>query len=208
MLQPCPPCHPGLGLAPFVENGFGILASESVGVISTRGCNPAPDRPRLMLCAAAVSAFPLPDGSECKLCPSDWLLHGDKCYWLSKESQVWVKSQEDCLEKGSQMLVIRTQKEMVKCKGGFKQEFIRNTTQERYLVWTGLTVKPPGRQWVWVDGSNLNLSLFPVKGSAEGSSCGVIKGDRIQSETCGGEYRWICQKEAALFTGGRRDPQL
>ncbi|XP_044837424.1 killer cell lectin-like receptor subfamily F member 1 [Mauremys mutica] len=52
-------------------------------------------------------------GSGCKLCPSDWLLHRDKCYWLSKEGNTWSKSRDDCSRKGSQMLVIQDREQLV-----------------------------------------------------------------------------------------------
>uniref|UniRef100_A0A8C3HY56 C-type lectin domain-containing protein n=1 Tax=Chrysemys picta bellii TaxID=8478 RepID=A0A8C3HY56_CHRPI len=59
--------------------------------------------------------FPLPPagGSRCKLCPRDWVLHGDKCYWLSNEADSWSMSHDDCSRKGSQMLVIQDRKQMV-----------------------------------------------------------------------------------------------
>lgn len=60
--------------------------------------------------------FPFPplEGTECKLCPRDWLLHRRKCYWVSKAFKNWKKSFEDCTVKTSQMLVIQDQDEMVK----------------------------------------------------------------------------------------------
>ncbi|XP_067405070.1 killer cell lectin-like receptor subfamily B member 1B allele C [Emydura macquarii macquarii] len=130
------------------------------------------------------------EGSGCKLCPRDWQLHGDKCYWLSKEHKAWTGSREDCSQKSSRMLVIQTQEEM-----DFIQDVIRGANQ----VWTGLKVTPPERTWTWVDGSRLDQTLFQVLGSAEGSSCGTLKGSRIHSETCDAELKWICQKEAVVI---------
>nr|XP_023968751.1 killer cell lectin-like receptor subfamily F member 1 [Chrysemys picta bellii] len=94
------------------------------------------------------------------------------------------------------MVVIQEQDEM---------EFLGNSIQEKYLVWTGLSANVTGMKWTWVDGSLLNQTLFPVKGSAEENSCGVIKGSQIQSETCSGEYRWICQKDAIQIDSGTSD---
>ncbi|XP_074873404.1 killer cell lectin-like receptor subfamily F member 1 [Carettochelys insculpta] len=133
------------------------------------------------------------EGTSCKLCPSDWLPHRGKCYWFSTESKMWHRSREDCSAKGSRLVVIQEPEEM---------EFIRNSVQEKYRVWMGLTANGPRKMWTWQDGSSLNETLFPVKGSAEESSCGVIKGRQIQSETCSGEYRWICQKDAILIDSG------
>uniref|UniRef100_A0A8C3HY36 C-type lectin domain-containing protein n=1 Tax=Chrysemys picta bellii TaxID=8478 RepID=A0A8C3HY36_CHRPI len=85
--------------------------------------------------------FPLPPagGSGCKLCPRDWVLHGDKCYWLSSKPDTWSKSHDDCSRKGSQMLVIQDREQMVTyilCRG------------------TERTTK-----WAWI--RDLNLGLFP-----------------------------------------------
>ncbi|TFJ96154.1 SAM-dependent methyltransferase [Platysternon megacephalum] len=90
------------------------------------------------------------EGSGCKLCPRDWLLHGDKCYWLSKESKDWAGSRDDCSGKSSRMLVIQSREEM---------DFIQDVTQDASYIWIGLKVTPPGGQWTWVDGSPLDTML-------------------------------------------------
>uniref|UniRef100_A0A674IZR5 C-type lectin domain-containing protein n=1 Tax=Terrapene triunguis TaxID=2587831 RepID=A0A674IZR5_9SAUR len=62
----------------------------------------------------SLSSFPTPEGSRCRLCPTEWLMHEGKCYWASKESRIWHKSHDDCSAKSSRLLVIQDQKEMVK----------------------------------------------------------------------------------------------
>ncbi|XP_039373265.1 killer cell lectin-like receptor subfamily F member 1 [Mauremys reevesii] len=147
-------------------------------------------RSRLKPILCEPSHGSLAEDSGCKLCPRDWLLHGDKCYWLSKESKDWTGSRDDCLWKSSRMLVIRNQQEM---------DFIQDVVQGSTYAWIGLKVTPAGGKWTWVDGSPLDPVRFQVSGSAEGNSCGLIRGSRIQSETCGAVFRWICQKEAAVI---------
>uniref|UniRef100_A0A8C0J303 C-type lectin domain-containing protein n=1 Tax=Chelonoidis abingdonii TaxID=106734 RepID=A0A8C0J303_CHEAB len=71
-------------------------------------------------------------------CPKDWLLHGDKCYWVSKAIKGWEWSREDCLMKRAQLLVIDDWKEMVK-------NMLYSTT--------GCVT------WTWQDGSPLNQTL-------------------------------------------------
>ncbi|XP_065271171.1 killer cell lectin-like receptor subfamily B member 1B allele C [Emys orbicularis] len=132
----------------------------------------------------------LAEDSGCKLCPRDWRLHGDKCYWPSKERKNWTGSRDDCLWKNAQMLVIQNQEEM---------DSIQDVVQDANPIWIGLKVTHPGRNWTWVDGSPLDPMLFSVSVSAEGNSCGSIGDSRIQSETCGAEFKWICQKEAAVI---------
>ncbi|EMP41899.1 Killer cell lectin-like receptor subfamily F member 1 [Chelonia mydas] len=95
----------------------------------------------------AVIALGVWEGSKCKLCPRDWLLHGDKCYWLSKESKDWAGSRDDCLWKSSHMLVIQNWEEMAS---------IQNVTQGVNCAWIGLKVTPPGGKWTWVDDSPLD----------------------------------------------------
>ncbi|XP_075769486.1 killer cell lectin-like receptor subfamily B member 1B allele C [Pelodiscus sinensis] len=129
-------------------------------------------------------------GAGCKLCPTGWLLRGDKCYWLSKGPNNWNWSRDDCWGKCSRLLVLQSQEEL---------DFIQNVTQDGKNVWIGLKVTPPGGKWTWVDGSPLDPARFPVSGSVDGNSCGYIRGRKIQSETCGATYRWICQKEAAMI---------
>ncbi|KAM9119340.1 killer cell lectin-like receptor subfamily B member 1B allele A isoform 2-T2 [Pangshura tecta] len=124
------------------------------------------------------------EGSGCKLCPQNWLLHRDKCYWVSKEKNPWNKSRDDCSRRSSRLLVIQDQDEMT---------FIQNTSKDANQIWLGLTVTSPARKWTWVDGSVFNPTLFKVVAPAEGNSCGMIK-DGINFETCGAASKWICEK--------------
>ncbi|CAM2101778.1 unnamed protein product [Caretta caretta] len=75
------------------------------------------------------------EGSGCKLYPRDWLLHGDKCYWLSKERKDWTGSRDDCSGKSSRMLVIQNREEM---------DFIQDVVQDANYIWIGLKVTPQG----------------------------------------------------------------
>ncbi|CAM5098785.1 unnamed protein product [Natator depressus] len=127
------------------------------------------------------------EGSRCRLCPPNWLLHRDKCYWVSKEKTSWNKSRDDCSRRSSRLLVIRDQDEMM---------FIRNTSKGTNQIWLGLTVTSSSRNWTWVDGSLFNQTLFSVQDPAEGNSCGVIKPDEIYFETCTIVSKWICEKYA------------
>ncbi|XP_067394294.1 killer cell lectin-like receptor subfamily F member 1 [Emydura macquarii macquarii] len=132
----------------------------------------------------------LAEGSGCKLCPRDWQLYGDNCYWLSKERKAWTGSHEDCSQKSSHMLVIQTQEEM---------DFIQDVIRGESYVWIGLNMTPPRGTWTWVDGSPLDPARFSVSGPAEGNRCGRLKDTQIQSDVCGSELQWICQKEAAMI---------
>ncbi|XP_044838565.1 killer cell lectin-like receptor subfamily B member 1B allele A [Mauremys mutica] len=127
------------------------------------------------------------EGAGCKLCPPNWLLRRDKCYWVSKEKNPWDKSRDDCSRRSSRLLVIRDQDEMI---------FIQNTSKDANQLWLGLTVTSPAKKWTWVDGSLFNPTLFNVQDPAEGNSCGMIKPDEIYFETCTIVSKWICEKYA------------
>ncbi|XP_030399808.1 killer cell lectin-like receptor subfamily B member 1B allele C [Gopherus evgoodei] len=130
------------------------------------------------------------EGSECKLCPRHWVLHMDKCYWVSKENKYWRLSRDDCSQRGSDLLVIQDREEL---------EFAQNLTGNQNPVWIGLSITSSGRMWTWVDGSPLNQMLFTVSGPAEENSCAAVKKTQIKSEICNTHYKWICQKEAVLI---------
>ncbi|XP_065272253.1 killer cell lectin-like receptor subfamily B member 1B allele C [Emys orbicularis] len=154
----------------------------------TAECSARLERFRSQLCHPAP---PGPaEGSGCKLCPTDWWLRGDKCYWVSRGGEMWSESPADCSARGSQLLVIRDPK---------KLEFTQNLTGNQIPVWIGLNITSPGRKWTWVDGSPLNQTLFTVSGPAEENSCAAIQKNQIQSDICTTDYIWICQKEAVLI---------
>ncbi|XP_039373054.1 killer cell lectin-like receptor subfamily B member 1B allele B isoform X4 [Mauremys reevesii] len=125
-------------------------------------------------------------GSGCKLCPTDWQLRGDKCYWVSRRGKMWSESRADCSARGSQLLVIRDREEL---------EFLKDLTQSSNQFWVGLSVPSPEKVWTWLDGSRLDQTQLPVSDPADGSSCGVVKGNQIHSDICGSVLQWICQRD-------------
>nr|XP_042704057.1 killer cell lectin-like receptor subfamily F member 1 [Chrysemys picta bellii] len=152
---------------------------------STVECSARLENFRSQLCPPAPSGPA--GGSGCKLCPTDWRLRGDKCYWVSRENKIWSESRTDCSARGSQLLVIRDPEEL---------ESLPALTGGMSLFWVGLSVSSPEKGWTWLDGSLLNQTLFPVSGPAEGNSCGAVKGNRIDSDTCSSGFQWICQRDA------------
>ncbi|XP_074873479.1 killer cell lectin-like receptor subfamily B member 1B allele C [Carettochelys insculpta] len=185
-LPQCPHWHRialGVGWAGNIILAGAVIA---LGVWVTKGSRLEDFQSQLkeMLCVSSHSNST--EGSECKLCPRDWVSHRGKCYWVSKERKHWNESFEDCREKSSQMLMIQDQEEM---------DFIQHVTGGKTRVWIGLSVPSPERTWMWVDGSRLNQTLFPIASRVEQNICGVIIKDQIRSEMCGAPLTWICQKE-------------
>ncbi|XP_038226976.2 killer cell lectin-like receptor subfamily B member 1B allele A [Dermochelys coriacea] len=129
------------------------------------------------------------EGSGCKLCPPNWLLHRDKCYWVSKEKHPWNKSRDDCSRRRSRLLVIRDQDEMT---------FIQTTSKDTNHIWLGLSFTSPAKKWTWVNGSLFSQTLFKLVDPAEGK-CAMIKTDGIQCDICTTVSKWICEKDALLI---------
>ncbi|XP_075772505.1 uncharacterized protein LOC142824440 [Pelodiscus sinensis] len=160
-------------------------AAPGSGDPSTAACSACLERVRSQLCPPAQ---PGPaGGAGCKLCPSDWRLRGDKCYWVSTENKTWNKSRSDCAARGSQLLVIRDREEL---------EALQDLTQGPSQLWVGLSHPSPEKAWTWLDGSRLDQTRLPVSGPAEGNSCGMMKGNQIHSQGCSSAHQWICQRDA------------
>ncbi|XP_074975691.1 killer cell lectin-like receptor subfamily B member 1B allele C isoform X2 [Caretta caretta] len=112
-------------------------------------CSARLERFRSQLCPPAQ---PGPaGGSGCKLCPTDWQLHGDKCYWVGSGSKTWSESRSDCSARGSQLLVIRDKAELAS---------LQPLTRGTYQFWVGLSRPSPEKAWTWLDGSPLDQTLF------------------------------------------------
>ncbi|XP_044839145.1 killer cell lectin-like receptor subfamily B member 1 [Mauremys mutica] len=152
---------------------------------STAECSARLERFRSQLCPPAP---PGPaGGSGCKLCPTDWQLRGDKCYWVSRGRKTWRESRADCSARGSQLLVIRDPEEL---------EFLKALTQDSNQFWVGLSVPSPEKAWTWLDGSRLDHTQLPVSGWDDRNRCGKLWGNWIQSDTCSSGFPWICQRDA------------
>ncbi|KAF7236233.1 Killer cell lectin-like receptor subfamily B member 1B allele B [Varanus komodoensis] len=83
----------------------------------------------------------------CHLCPADWHLHKDKCYWPSEDLKFWNQSRDYCFTRGSQLAVIQSQEEL-----GFIQKLL---SDQRY--WIGLEWS--GTKWTWITGSQLDPNM-------------------------------------------------
>ncbi|XP_043384267.1 killer cell lectin-like receptor subfamily F member 1 isoform X2 [Chelonia mydas] len=187
-----------IALGAWVFQGFSnkgpALKSDGVtqGTGSGRECNASLEdlffRLKQSLCdPAQISSA---GGSGCKLCPREWLLLRDKCYWLSNETKTWNESCDDCSKKGSQMLVIQDWEQM---------DYLQPVIPVDHTVWIGLTFNSSQREWTWVDGASVHGELVPGLRQAEKNSCGELRKTRIDLETCNTELKWLCQKAAFLL---------
>ncbi|XP_060094732.1 killer cell lectin-like receptor subfamily F member 1 [Heteronotia binoei] len=127
--------------------------------------------------------------SSCRLCPQNWNLHENKCYWISKERQTWHNSKEDCIAKQSRLLVIQNQEEVT---------FIQSIMEGAQLLWIGLKAISPERKWTWLDGSPLDDKLLQELGPVA-NFCGRLNGNQIISEDCNTITTWVCETAALLL---------
>uniref|UniRef100_A0A663F6P7 C-type lectin domain-containing protein n=1 Tax=Aquila chrysaetos chrysaetos TaxID=223781 RepID=A0A663F6P7_AQUCH len=154
--------------------------------IPETGC-PPPGRapPGCLSVAVSVcpSVRPSAEGEGCKLCSTGWMLHGSKCYWVAERIKPWSASREDCVKRGAELLMPQDQDELGQ---GFPRGYF----------WIGLSIPPGGKGWTWLNGSRLDQSRFQLSPWDEGRSCGVVREDRISSDSCSAGLQWICRKEA------------
>ncbi|XP_073537409.1 killer cell lectin-like receptor subfamily B member 1B allele B isoform X2 [Phyllobates terribilis] len=125
--------------------------------------------------------------SGCLLCPSNWRLHGDHCYYYSEVTdRTWNQSQDDCKMMGADLLVIKNldQKEII-------QRSITQQVEKTY--WIGL--HRDGDVWRWVDGEHYSSSLFQIKIQGSGR-CISMTGSGYYQGNCNSTNRWICVKKA------------
>uniref|UniRef100_A0A8C7P675 C-type lectin domain-containing protein n=1 Tax=Oncorhynchus mykiss TaxID=8022 RepID=A0A8C7P675_ONCMY len=78
-----------------------------------------------------------------KTCPEGWQKLESSWYFLSTETKTWEKSRQDCLERGADLVIIKSDKEK---PFPFKL---------KKRVWIGLTDSDNEGTWKWVDGTPL-----------------------------------------------------
>ncbi|XP_026577960.1 killer cell lectin-like receptor subfamily B member 1B allele C [Pseudonaja textilis] len=125
-----------------------------------------------------------------KLCPKDWLLHENKCYWISGEKQTWNESRDNCRAKDSELAILKEEAEL---------HYIHHVTKGAQMLWIGLSANSKTRKWLWMDNSPYNNKEKPNIMEAQGNSCGMVKGPKVISESCSAVTKWICETEALII---------
>ncbi|XP_072255821.1 uncharacterized protein [Pyxicephalus adspersus] len=77
----------------------------------------------------------------CRICPTDWILLEGTCYYLSKSHKIWEESRQDCINRGSTLLLLNNKKEL--------DLLLTRIGNKRY--WIGL--RRVLMAWKWVDGT-------------------------------------------------------
>ncbi|XP_077114367.1 killer cell lectin-like receptor subfamily B member 1 [Ranitomeya variabilis] len=125
--------------------------------------------------------------SGCLLCPRDWRLHEDLCYYYSDVTErTWSQSQDDCKKMGADLLVI---------KNNEQQEIIQRSIIQwgENTYWIGLHYD--GDVWRWVDGEHYSGSLIQIKIRTSGRCVSMTRSGYYQ-DNCNAGRRWICVKKA------------
>ncbi|XP_005465649.1 CD209 antigen [Oreochromis niloticus] len=124
-------------------------------------------------------------------CRGNWVAFSDSLYQVSSEQKSWEESRQDCLQKGSNLMIINSREE---------QNFVN---QFKKYLWIGLTDSLTEGTWKWVDGTRMTTSYWnsgePNGGRTE--NCGQIKAYDSQNswndETCSNKHFWICEKRVS-----------
>ncbi|XP_070591779.1 killer cell lectin-like receptor subfamily B member 1B allele B [Erythrolamprus reginae] len=130
-----------------------------------------------------------------KLCPKDWRIHENKCYWASREKQTWNESTDDCRAKDSVLAVLKEEAEL---------NFLQDITDGAQMLWIGLSANSRTLEWLRVDNSSNNnekvgLLRVPRPIIAQGNSCWMLKGPKVISESCNAVAKWVCETEALVI---------
>ncbi|XP_039618343.1 killer cell lectin-like receptor subfamily B member 1B allele B [Polypterus senegalus] len=128
-------------------------------------------------------------GTNCTVCPVEWLQHLNKCYFISKENKTWLNSIQFC----NSFLA-----HLVKIEDNDELEFLRNKMVEaEYTYWIGLWQQYTYDVWRWFDGTPLDTQNSAFKDIPTlGNRHAVITKKRIDTGMPTSKRMWICEREA------------
>ncbi|XP_069830447.1 killer cell lectin-like receptor subfamily G member 1 [Dendropsophus ebraccatus] len=112
-------------------------------------------------------------------CPNKWTRSGDKCFFISRETNVWDSSLEFCRSGGGTLLP----------GGQEKQEEIRALHHLVGDYWVGLRKDTDTGEWRQLDGS---VWTRPIKFDDPQRSCALIDSGHYVALDCSTPRRWIC----------------
>ncbi|XP_073319993.1 CD209 antigen-like protein C [Pagrus major] len=123
-----------------------------------------------------------------------WVYFHPSFYYISSIKKSWKDSRDDCLQRGADLIIIKSKEE---------QEFTRNFHN---LPWIGLTDRETEGMWKWVDGTPLTESYWspgePNAYRGKREDCVVFKSHDFESNwndlSCEEHNFWICEKMIAL----------
>ncbi|GLD59491.1 C-type lectin domain family 4 member M-like protein [Lates japonicus] len=133
------------------------------------------------------------------VCPMDWHLFNNSCYFISRISRDWPESQSFCQSKGAHLAIIHTAEE---------QQFLWDLLPRGHwnAYWFGITDSHTEDQWKWVDGTPLVGGFWEVgePNNHIDEDCGYIVKTRVLERVairswydapCTMNWPYICEKE-------------
>nr|XP_040042496.1 CD209 antigen-like protein E isoform X3 [Gasterosteus aculeatus aculeatus] len=122
-----------------------------------------------------------------------WVYFDQSFYYISSSQMSWQDSRDDCLQNGSNLIIITSKEE---------QDFAR---QFKKRSWIGLTDTETEGTWKWVDGTEPKERYWTTgePNSYQGSNedCGEIRFYEEQHNwndlECSYKNFWICEKALA-----------
>lgn len=133
------------------------------------------------------------------VCPVDWHLFNNSCYYISRTTRDWTDSQSYCQSQGGHLAIIHTAEE---------QTFVWNLLPRAHwnAFWFGITDEHTEDHWKWVDGTPL-VGGFWEDGEPNNhinEDCGYIVKTEVLERVpirswydapCSMYWRFICEKE-------------
>uniref|UniRef100_A0A8C0DYR4 Asialoglycoprotein receptor 2 n=1 Tax=Balaenoptera musculus TaxID=9771 RepID=A0A8C0DYR4_BALMU len=140
-------------------------------------------------------------GSQNNCCPTSWLEHEGKCYWVSSSGKPWPEAEKYCQLEDAYLVVINSREEQVRPLER------RSKTRSSY-TWMGLS--DLDGVWKWADGTDYETNFKNWKpgqpddwqghGLGGGEDCAHFHPDgKWNDDACQRPYHWIC--EAGLSKG-------
>ncbi|KAM6973882.1 uncharacterized protein LKV04_015580 [Tautogolabrus adspersus] len=133
------------------------------------------------------------------VCPVDWLLFNNSCYFISRNTRTWPESKSYCESKGAYLAIIHTAEEQT-----FLWDLLPRGHWNSY--WFGITDGDTEDHWKWVDGSSLVGGFWEVgePNNHINEDCGYIVKTQVLERVairswydapCSMSLPFICEKE-------------
>ncbi|XP_054461582.1 CD209 antigen-like protein C [Anoplopoma fimbria] len=133
------------------------------------------------------------------VCPMDWNLFNNSCYFISRNRRDWPESKSFCESKGAHLAIIHTAEE---------QTFLWDSLPRGHWnsYWFGITDGVTEDQWKWVDGTPLVGGFWEVgePNNHIDEDCGYIVKTQVMERVairswydapCSMSLPFICEKK-------------
>ncbi|XP_069024914.1 CD209 antigen-like protein C [Embiotoca jacksoni] len=157
------------------------------------------EKEELLAKMAAERTTEAPNAVQPIVCPADWHLFNDSCYFISRNTQNWPGSKLYCESQGAYLAIIHTAAE---------QQFLWDLLPRGHwnAFWFGITDGHTEDQWKWVDGTPLVGGFWEVgePNNHINEDCGYIVKTRMLERVairswydapCTMYWPFICEKE-------------